>query len=73
MNWGVNLEAISKAPETDNDSGELYECEIVLVINVVSGFNATKALKPGEEALYFPSSLVAAKSSSILSRSGLSI
>jgi hypothetical protein len=67
------LEPISKAPETDNDRSELYEREIVFVVNVVSGFNAARTLKPGEELLYFPSSLGAAKSSSILSRSGLSI
>jgi len=47
----------------------LYEGEIVFVVDVVSGFNTAKVLKPGEEALYFPSSLVAAKSSSILSSS----
>jgi hypothetical protein len=67
------LEAISKAPETNNDSSELYEGEIVFVVDVVSGFNTAEVLKPGEEALYFPSSLVAAKSSSILSWSGFSI
>jgi len=68
-----DLEAISKAPETDNDCGELYEGEIVFVVDIVSGFNTAEVLKPGEEALYFPSSLVAAKSSSILSWSGFSI
>jgi len=69
----MKLEAISKAPETNNDSSELYEGEIVFVVDVVSGFNAAEGLKPGEEALYFPSSLVAAKISSILSWSGFSI
>ncbi|MFN5063819.1 MAG: hypothetical protein ACK5GN_13360, partial [Pseudomonadota bacterium] len=46
------LEAISKAPETNNDSSELYEGEIVFVVDVVSGFNTAEVLKPGEEALY---------------------
>jgi hypothetical protein len=67
------LEGISKAPETDTDCSELYEGEIVFVVDVVSGFNTAKVFKPGEEALYFPSSLVAAKSSSILSRPCFSI
>jgi hypothetical protein len=51
-----------KAPETDYYSSELYEREIVFVVDVVSGFNTAEVLNPGEEALYFPSSLGAVKS-----------
>lgn len=43
-----SVEAISKAPETDNDSRESHEAEIVLVVDAVSGFNAAKVFKPGE-------------------------